>query len=245
MRKLLILIRDHPIWGILLSLGTVTLAIVGVLAYCSNNSESESPDVQDTSTQQTPIADNNEQPQVPFQTPTTASTSTPISGIPLPSPEAESNQQDLDESFPTILVDTSDFGSLSITQPVPTSNPYDPSDPDPTVRPCLDTSIKCRTLKLQLLNFEPGDYVVACENDGWNGGARDEWRHIPATIHEDGTVEFERPFCHLNFALLTGQRGVRVIVRGPKEVVDGTVQYPGVVKTEWFNEVEVEVKTMR
>ena len=226
----------------------VAVGILGIFYSCNRSGSDLAPPDDSDATSQSQLEQEPEQNKInsPDGSSTTSTPVIPetVSDSPASTHTTVPIQEVSDQLLPTILVNTSELGPLDVNRNIPLSNPLNPLDPDPPFVPCAETSDKCRYLRLELLDFEPGEYVVVCENDGWNFAPRDDWHHIPATIYEDGSVNYERPFCYINFATLTGERGERVTVRGPKVFVNGEESYPGEVKTNWFKEVETPVAMM-
>ena len=76
--------------------------------------------------------------------------------------------------------------------------------------PCATTSINCRYLKVTMVDFNPGQYQVTCEHDGWSRFSGGAWGRYVQIIGEDGDSVHSAP-CFINFDRLVGQ-GVRVSV---------------------------------
>ena len=79
--------------------------------------------------------------------------------------------------------------------------------------PCAPNTPTCRYLHIQLRNFDPGDYTVACSHDGWGGIAASTWWTFTVTVGNDRSATISRQ-CSINFASLTGN-GAFVTVSKP------------------------------
>ena len=92
-------------------------------------------------------------------------------------------------------------------------------DPGPTTlpqgqgTPCAPNTPTCRYLHIQLRNFDPGSYTVACSHDGWNNTPAATWWTFNVTVGGDRSATVTRQ-CFINFASLTGS-GAYVTVTKP------------------------------
>ena len=92
-------------------------------------------------------------------------------------------------------------------------------DPGPTTlpqgqgTPCAPNTPTCRYLNIQLSDFAPGSYTVACSHDGWNNTPAATWWTFNVTVSNDNSATVTRQ-CFINFASLTGS-GAYVTVTKP------------------------------
>ena len=121
------------------------------------------------------------------------------------------------------------------TEPEPTEPEPTEPEPTPTVRvargdpgptripreqgvPCSPASPLCLFVKIDLIDFDPGTYSIACTHDGWLDSGASTWWKFDMTVDSSGEASMHRT-CFINFAKLTGESGVQVIVsRGDKEI---------------------------
>lgn len=83
---------------------------------------------------------------------------------------------------------------------------------------CGQNSPLCLFVNVEMRDFEPGQYSVHCTHDGWLNFGPETWWTFEITVDASGNASRNGP-CFINFAKLSGDRGVRLIVsRGGTEI---------------------------
>ena len=140
-------------------------------------------------------------------------------------------------SSPTSAPALDDQREPSITVVGGTRGPSDPDDVR-SGRPCHDSSINCRHVRYQLTDFDTGVYEFTCWHDGWNNLPSSSFGGVYEIAVDREHTGYRELACFINFNLLTGERGVSVIARGPKTVgEDGSVTYVRDFISNWTKEV--------
>ena len=83
---------------------------------------------------------------------------------------------------------------------------------------CGQNSPLCLFVNVAMRDFEPGQYSVHCTHDGWLNFGPETWWTFEITVDASGDASRNGP-CFINFAKLSGDRGVRLVVsRGGTEI---------------------------